>query len=191
MTAEPSQETINQCVLQSHGNFPTVRQMIEEEPRLLNASAEWQETPLQAASHTGRRQIAEYLLDKGAPLDVFAAAMLGRKDDVVRFLNENPELIHTRGVHDMPILFFPAVSGQLEVARLLVARGADVNEGAGDNTPLHGAAHFNKIEMARWLLAQGADPSALDYEGKTPLQVATDGGSTDVSELLQQRTATA
>src|SRR5207248_2171383 len=120
----------------SHGNFPRVKELIEADPGLLNVSAPWDETPLQAASHMGRRDIAEWLLDRGAPLDVFAAGMLGRREEVIRFLDENPDLVRTRGVHGMPILFFPATRGEIEIAELLVERGADVNEGAGGNTAL-------------------------------------------------------
>jgi uncharacterized protein len=181
----PAPDAIRDVVLNSHGNFARVKELIETDPRLLNVSAPWDETPLQAASHMGNREIAEWLLERGAPLDIFAAAMLGRGDDVLRFLADDPELVRQRGVHGMPILFFPAASGQRDMVELLVARGAEINEGAGGNTALHAAAYFGRLEMAEWLLECGADPAATDYEGKTPLQVAEGNGHTGVAEMLR------
>lgn len=173
MTASaPDAESIREVVLNAHGNFSRVRDLIEADPNLLNVSAPWDETPIQAASHMGNKEIAEWLLDRGAPLDVFTAAMLGRREDVVRLLDDNPELVKERGVHGMPIMFFPATSNDVGILELLLERGAEVNEGAGGNTALHAAAIFDRVDAARWLLAHGADPNATDYEGKTPLERA-------------------
>ena len=185
-TTAPAPDAIRDVVLSSHGNFARVKEMIEADPRLLNVSAPWEETPLQAASHMGNREIAEWLLDRGAPLDIFAAGMLGRTDDVVRFLAHDPELVRQRGVHSMPILFFPAASGRGDVAELLVERGAEINDGAGGNTALYAAAYFGRLEMAEWLLERGADASATDYQGKTPLQVAEENGHSRVAEMLRR-----
>jgi ankyrin repeat protein len=185
-TTAPAPEAIRDVVLNAHGNFAKVKALIEADPRLLNVSADWHETPLEAASHMGNRTIAEWLLDRGAPLNIFTAAMLGRVDDVVRFLDEDPDLVRQRGVHGMPMLFFPAASGQLGVAELLVERGAEITDGAGGNTALHAAAYFGRLEMAEWLLERGADTTATDYEGKTPLQVAEENGHAEVAELLRR-----
>jgi ankyrin repeat protein len=183
---QPSPDLIQEVVLNAHGNFARVRELIEQEPDLLTVSAPWNETPLQAASHMGNRAIAEWLLDRGAPLDIFAAAMLGRREDVLRLLAADPDLVHARGVHDMPILYFPATRGEREIAKLLVERGADVNDGAGGNTALHAAALFNQPAMVKWLLAAGADRTAVDYEQKTPLQRASEQHNDEVTEILER-----
>lgn len=169
-TADP--ETIRDVVLNSHGNFDRVRELIEADPSLVNVNAPWEETPVQAATHMGNARITEWLIDRGAPVDIFTAAMLGRTDDVARMLDENPALVDTPGVHGMPIMYFPAASGRVDVLELLLDRGANVNAGAGGNTALHAAAMFGRVDAARWLLAHGADRSATDYEGKTPRERA-------------------
>ena len=43
---------------------------------------------LQAAAHMGNREIAGFLLHEGAPLDICAAAMLGKRNNVEAFLGE-------------------------------------------------------------------------------------------------------
>jgi len=70
----------------AHGDLEAVRAALVAEPRLANAAWDWGggdwETALGAAAHMGRRDIAELLLEHGARLDIFAAAMLGDVDVV-------------------------------------------------------------------------------------------------------------
>jgi ankyrin repeat protein len=106
---------------------------------------------------------------------------------VREFLAAEPALAHGAGVHGLPALYFAAVGGSVAVAELLRGAGADVNAGAGGNTPLHGAAITGQEEMAAWLLEQGADPSLGDYEHKTPLERAVAGGHRRVAELIRAR----
>jgi len=179
-----TQEDINQCVLQAHGNLDEVRKLVDADPELVLGNAEWTETPLQAASHMGRKDIAEYLLEQGAELDFFAAAMLGRSDDVARFIAADQSLPQSAGVHGIPSLYFPALTGQIAIVETLLEGGAEVNAGEGGNTPLHGAAAGRRTQMAQWLLARGANRSAVNYDGKTPSEVATAMGSEELAALL-------
>src|SRR4029450_8436197 len=77
---------VNEIVLKAHGDIDAVRALLEQQPALVNAAWDWGggdwETPLGAAAHMGRRDIAELLLDHGARLDLFAAAMLGETEIV-------------------------------------------------------------------------------------------------------------
>jgi hypothetical protein len=99
---------VNEIVLKSHGDIDAVRTLLEEEPRLVNASWDWGggdwETPLGAAAHMGRRDIAELLLDHGARLDLFAAAMLGETEIVRAALAAFPEIRDVKGPHGIPLI---------------------------------------------------------------------------------------
>jgi ankyrin repeat protein len=179
------QEQIDQLVVAAHHDLPKVQQILAKHPDFLNENATWIETPIQAAAHVGNRTIAEYLLDQGAPLDICTAAMLGLEDDVAGLLAEFPDLAQAVGAHNIPVMFYPAISGNISIAERLLAAGADVNAGAGGNTPLHGAAGFGQVEMTRWLLDHDANPFALDYNGKAPVEVAQANGQTVIVEMLR------
>ncbi len=92
----------------AHADLDAVRSLLADEPALVNAAWDWGggdwETGLGAAAHMGRRQIALLLLEHGARLDLFAAAMLGYFDVVSAVLSEFPEMRHAVGPHGIPLV---------------------------------------------------------------------------------------
>ncbi len=64
-----------------------------------------------AASHMGRRDIALFLLERGARMDVFAAAMLGETEIVRAMLVSFPELRDARGPHGIPLIAHAEAGG--------------------------------------------------------------------------------
>ncbi|KMQ96846.1 bcl-6 corepressor [Lasius niger] len=74
--------------------------------------------------------------------------------------------------------------GHLEIAKLLLAYGANVSESAnGGIRPLHEAAENGATELVRLLLSYGADPLLATYSGQTPLMLAID---TEANSILEQ-----
>jgi len=98
---------VNEFVLKAHGDLDVVKRLLESEPALLNAACDWGggdwETGLGAASHVGRRDIAEFLLERGARMDIFAAAMLGETEIVRAMLDAHPSLRDAPGPHGIPL----------------------------------------------------------------------------------------
>ena len=179
-----SQELVEPFVIAAHGDFGKVQELYAAHPEVLNVPwARFDETALAAASHMGNRPIAEFLLSAGAPLTVCTAAMLGMRDDVERFIDGDPSLANARGAHGIPIMFHGAMSGDTQVTELLLARGG----GEGINGALHGAIMHGRTSMVRWLLDHGVtDVNAPDFEGKTPLQSATERGETEIADMLRE-----
>jgi hypothetical protein len=103
---DPAQ--VQALVANAHGDLDVVRSLLAEEPRLVNAAWDWGggdwETGLGAAAHMGRRQIALFLLEHGARLDLFAAAMLGYFDIVSAVLSDFPEMRDAKGPHGIPLV---------------------------------------------------------------------------------------
>jgi hypothetical protein len=99
----------------SHANFAVVSQLVTEQPALAKASWDWGfgdwETALGAASHTGRREIAHFLIENGAHPTVFSAAMLGDVDTVRAHLTADPSLYRLPGPHGITLLAHARVGG--------------------------------------------------------------------------------
>ena len=109
-------ELVEAFVGNAHGDLGAVRTLLEQEPRLVNAAWDWGggdwETALGAAAHMGAREIALLLLERGARLDVFAAAMLGELEVVRAMLAAFPALREARGPHGIPLLDHARAGGE-------------------------------------------------------------------------------
>jgi uncharacterized protein len=147
------------------GRAERVRALLKLKPDLANAFAPDGFTPLGLAAFFGHSQAVEVLLDGGAEVNVSSRNAL--------------KAVPLRSA---------VVAGHLDIARLLVARGADVNaRGEGGETPLHEVAGMGRVEFARLLLDHGADINARGDDGKTPLTVALDNKQTEMANFLRSR----
>jgi hypothetical protein len=66
---------------------------------------------LEAAGHVGNRDIAGFLLSKGARMNVFCAAMLGRLDIVKSVLKAFPDLKTSGGPHGLKLIHHATKGG--------------------------------------------------------------------------------
>jgi hypothetical protein len=122
---------VKRFVIAGHGNLAAVKAMLAEEPNLINGTIDWGngdfESALGGASHMGRRDIAEYLLEHNARLDIFAAAMLGKLDVVKAGVSAFPNIVHVPGPHGIPLIVHaekggPAAKDVLEFLRPLAGQ---------------------------------------------------------------------
>jgi hypothetical protein len=107
---------VQDFVIYAHSDLGMVKKLLEKEPALLNSTMDWGsgdwESGLGGASHMGERGIVEYLLEKGARIDIFCAAMMGLLDSVKAFLTLQPKLIDARGPHGFTLHFHAQVGGK-------------------------------------------------------------------------------
>ena len=107
---------VEEFVGNAHGNLDRVKGLLAQEPALVNATWDWGggdfETALGAASHMGRKDIAHFLLERGARLDIFAAAMLGKLEIVKAALEAYPEAINTPGPHGILLVKHAEMGGE-------------------------------------------------------------------------------
>jgi hypothetical protein len=106
---------VEEFVGKAHGDLDRVAELLRQEPALVNAAWDWGsgdwETALGAAAHMGRRDIASHLLEKGARIDLFSAAMLGKLEIVRAILADNPHARHALGPHGIPLIAHAKAGG--------------------------------------------------------------------------------
>jgi hypothetical protein len=95
-------------VVVSHGNVARVKELVGRQPALAKVSFDWGfgdwETPIDAASHVGNREIAEFLIANGARPTIFTAAMLGQLDVVKAAIAASPGVQRVQGPHSITLL---------------------------------------------------------------------------------------
>ena len=101
--------------------------------------------------------------------------------------------VNIKSLNGSTPLHWSCSSGDLEIVKLLVQYGADVNATTNSwltdsvygkssgQTPLHWASENNKIEVVLYLLQQGSIPSAQDERGSTPFDISD---SNNIKNLL-------
>jgi hypothetical protein len=108
-------EMVKDFVIAGHGNLETTKQMLEQEPGLLNACWDWGggdfETAIEGAGHVGSKDCASYLLSKGARMNIFCAAMLGKLDMVKALLTAYPNLKDSKGPHGLQLVHHATKGG--------------------------------------------------------------------------------
>jgi hypothetical protein len=113
--AQINRKFVQDFVIFAHSELDMVKKLLDREPALLNAAMDWGggdwETGLGGASHMGRRDIVEVLLDRGARIDIFCAAMMGQLEAVKSFLTLQPKLIDAKGPHGLSLHFHAQVGG--------------------------------------------------------------------------------
>jgi len=164
-------------------------------------------TALYGALSTGHSEIAEVLMAKDTDINVFGTLgmnlltlVVGRNDttmarkliergfDLKReiIINEwdGKKHIEYHSTAGGMALVAAASQGNLELIRLLLDRGVDVNSrGLMGRTALMYAGDYGKEEVARFLLSKGADLRATDPRGSNAMQLAR---NPKTAELFKQ-----
>ena len=164
LAADPDLDLFEASAL---GRIDRVRVAIDDDEASVRRLSPDGFTALHLAAFFGKPEVARMLLDAGASVDTYT----------------------TNDFANQP-LHAAAAGRHLEVCRVLVAAGADVNATQhGGYTPLHEAAQHGDIEMVELFLSAGADPSLRVAEG-TPADLAEAAGHPDVARRLREVAAT-
>ena len=111
-------EVVAQVVGRSHFDLEGVKALVEPRPELARSVWEWRfsdfESAIGAASHVGRRDIALYLMDKGARPTLFTFAMLGAHDVVQAAVAAAPGIQRTAGPHGISLLDHAHAGGRMQ-----------------------------------------------------------------------------
>lgn len=189
-------------------DFDKVRMLVEKGADV-NARSKAGRTPLLiAAASDGSYPVVKYLVDKGADVSAtdpkmttpFTTAVMANDTETARFLaSKRPPVV--KGPEGAMALMSAAANGNVELVRMLLAMGVDVNSvspsqteakvkngpiALGNFTALILAAAVGGPEAVKVLLDAGANVNAQDIRGMTPLMLAvsTDRPSVAVVKML-------
>lgn len=186
------------------GLLDAVRRTIKETPNLINARDYRDYTPLQCASLIygaceEAEAVMDYLLAKGADIDILTASHFGMLGVVQDLLEDNPSRATATDVDGLTPLHWAvrprrgSKASFVRITELLIQHGADVNaqsEAYGNWTPMHTLAEWaGFIEQADLLLEAGAEINAETDRGWTPLDFAIDCDRKSMVEHLRPKGA--
>ncbi len=149
--------------------------------------------------------VAEYLIEKGARLDLFSAIAMGRADVVRELVAADPgatDKLFDRYCRPIP---FAVMKGQPEIAQLMADLGAnlDIEDAVALGRTdlvreflkrglspddlckgLHTAVISGPPEIVRLILEAGADPYCRRNENRTPIFFAVERKDSDIAKIL-------
>ncbi len=122
-------ETVKEFVSAGHKDLNKVKEMLNDYPNLIYCKYDWGngdfEEAIGGAGHMGNKEIANYLIDQGARVNLFVLTMLGKTELVKPILEEYPTLINAKGPHGFTLLHHAKVGGHdsLELLEYLTKKG--------------------------------------------------------------------
>ena len=143
--------------------------------------------------------VAKQLLEHGAEVTIRAAVAMADAPRINELVRENPAVVREIDSARGGLLSVAVNHGHLEIVRLLLDLGADVDERvmltaveeptASWGFPLWYAALAGQRDIVELLLDRGADPNANVYASGWPLRNAWGHKDDSVKRLLLQRGA--
>ena len=161
LAADPERDAFEATAL---GEVERLRERLDDDPAAVGAYSADGFTALHFAGFFGKPEAARVLLEHGADVGAW-----------------------TRNPFANQPLHAAAAGRHIEVCRVLVAAGADVDARQhGGFTPLHEAAQHGDIELVELLLSAGADPAVTEDEGRTAADLADAAGHPDAAARLRE-----
>ena len=120
--------------------------------------------------------------------EMFTAVVQGNIEKVEQLVEADSTHALKKDARGFSPIHFAANFNQLEIIKLLIENGADINElGPFDRQPVHWAAATKSIDVLKWLHKLGADLNCKDATNKTPLYLAvTRQQKENINYLLSQ-----
>lgn len=168
------------------GDAALVRALMVHDPSLAAARNADGATPALWASYTRHPELAATVLAGRLP-DFFEACALGDRERASALLASDTKLVDAYSADGFTPLGLAVFFGHEEIARQLVAAGADVNRPSRNAirvAPLHSAVESGSLTLLNLLLEHGARPDPVEFLEATPLHSAAARGSREMVERL-------
>src|SRR6478736_5027490 len=169
------------------GSVDEVKRLIEQQPRLKQARDTNGASLLLVAAYNMKPDVVNALVELGAPVDIFEAAVLGKVDRIEEILAASPARASEHAPDGFTPVALAAFFGQPAAVKSLIAAGADVNAAAKNGlkvAALHAAVAGRNMEAIKAVLAAGGDPNAPQQAGFRPMHEAGGNANRPLAELL-------
>ncbi|HLW79952.1 MAG TPA: ankyrin repeat domain-containing protein [Terriglobia bacterium] len=169
------------------GNAARVKELLAQEPGLVNARSERGESAVLLAAYYRRQDLLAILLASGPDLNIYEAAAAGALDPVKAQLTADPSLLNSYAPDGFTPLGLAAFFGHPEIVDFLLAQGAEVNAASRNAfavMPLHSATASRHLGIAQALVEHRADVNARQQGGYAPLHEAANTGNEEMTRLL-------
>jgi ankyrin repeat protein len=166
--------------------------LLSANPTLATKTTSQNVSPLMLACYYKKPEVAEFLLKYVNEISLFEASAVGKFDVVAHLSFTRPELINEYADDGFTPLGLACYFGQLEVARYLILKGADVNQPSNNGFhvfPIHSAAAGDYTDIARILIENGAQVNVRQQAGATPLHSAAQNGNLELLIMLLENGA--
>ncbi|XP_030756084.1 ankyrin repeat domain-containing protein 17 isoform X3 [Sitophilus oryzae] len=156
------------------GDVGTVRKLLTE-GRSVHETSEEGESLLSLACSAGYFELAQHIRNSAE-----------NAEDLKRVLLAMHANVEDRGIKgECTPLMEAASAGHLDIVRLLIHHGADVNaQSTSGNTPLMYACAGGHTEVVEFLLENGAHVEDHNENGHTPLMEAASAGHVGLAKIL-------
>jgi ankyrin repeat protein len=166
--------------------------LLSANPTLATKTTSQNVSPLMLACYYKKPEVAEFLLKYVNEISLFEASAVGKFDVVAHLTFTRPEVINEYADDGFTPLGLACYFGQLEVARYLILKGADVNQPSNNGFhvfPIHSAAAGDYTDIARILIENGAQVNVRQQAGATPLHSAAQNGNLELLIMLLENGA--
>ena len=124
-----SLEAIEEFVFAAHNDLDKTQKIVDTNPLILNCTNQFKkgdfETAIGGASHMGRKDIADMLVERGARLDIFNLTFLGYTELVKQLIEVAPHYLKAPGPHGFNLLHHAKVGKHEDFARWLEDQGLE------------------------------------------------------------------
>lgn len=208
--ANASEKLLQQAV--NRGNLESVQQLLQDfdlsdqpkdeqhrrnkKPKVMRLSDQYKYDLLSAAINKNHTKIVELLLTSGFKVTyenlkstsislLHSAVIKTCNAEIVEQIIKHGGEVNSMNEHQNTVLYEAVKKENLDVVKILMKNGVDVNASSKKGSALHEAIRRQNVKLVKYLIKNGADTSHKSYCWKyTPLQDAIKAKNTKIFHAI-------